>query len=284
MSYWMNGSLLKAAEALTAGGLSDLAADMERVSEITAGADIGYAFRLPEAEFLVEEVDYAYDLKDLRRMPKKLCRVFGFQCMSMRLLSEGPGAFFPKRVLSNRPSGWITEYISKGYEPVDPIVYNVRESDSPFFWTDLECTAPILRHVLQRAASHGVGPSGYTIPIRTKRRDLFAASFTSSEPEAQFRAKIEMVEGDLRAVAKSLASAMARLQGVPDAQPPLTLRQLGLLRAVALGISKRRLHALGAMKDEICRLFGARDLPQAAACAASLGWLRDAPLTFEDCV
>ena len=61
------------------------------------------------------------------------------------------------------------------------------------------------------AKTHGVGPSGYTLPIITERGDKIAISVSSPEDRTAFRERIRHIEQDLLAVGFSITEAFSRL-------------------------------------------------------------------------
>jgi DNA-binding CsgD family transcriptional regulator len=91
-------------------------------------------------------------------------------------------------VRTTYPAPWIARYLMSGYVKVDPIAREGFMRMLPFDWSEVEITAESLP-MMQDALAHGLGPSGYSVPIidRYGRRALFSLNgFTVGEPWTQF--------------------------------------------------------------------------------------------------
>lgn len=80
------------------------------------------------------------------------------------------------------PAEWIKRYLQMDYVKIDPVLRNGFLRALPFFWSDIELSKPEEFAMLSDAISHGVGPFGYSIPVRSKHghRGLFSLSSSSS--------------------------------------------------------------------------------------------------------
>ena len=140
------------------------------------------------------------------------------------------------------------------------------------------------------AKAHGVGPSGYTLPIITERGDKIAISVSSPEDREAFRDRIGHVEQDLLTVGFCITEAFSRLAS--EDRPTvfaLTDDQMAILRAVAMGAGEEELRAATylygsytTLERSICSLFRTKTVAQAAVVAARVGLLTNSPLTKAD--
>ena len=163
-------------------------------------------------------------------------------------------------------------------------------AESGFFWDTLDVSEPPVLAFYHDAKAHGIGPSGYTLPIITERGDKIAISVSSSEDREAFRERIRHVEQDLLTVGFCITEAFSRLasEDRPTVFTP-TDDQMAILRAVAMGADEDELRAGNylygsyvTLERSICSLFRTRTVAQAAIVAARVGLLTNAPLTKSD--
>lgn len=148
-------------------------------------------------------------------------------------------------VRTTYPDAWVARYLLRGYVKVDPIVREGLVRQMPFDWREVE-VAPDARDFLLDAQQHGVGASGYSIPIVDKRRRaLFSLNSRKAAPEWS-----EMVQTyrhewlDLAFVIHR--KAVFELHGEHDPVPQLGSREKECLYWAALGKTN----------DEIAEILG----------------------------
>ena len=159
-----------------------------------------------------------------------------------------------------------------------------------FFWDTLQVTDPSTLAFYHDAKTHGVGPSGYTLPIVTERGDKIAISVSSSEDREAFRDRIHHVEQDLLTVGFCITEAFARLASEDrPTEFALTDDQMAILRSVAMGAGEEELRAAtylygsyATLERSICTMFRTQTITQATILAARVGLLTNAPLTKSD--
>lgn len=78
-------------------------------------------------------------------------------------------------VRTTYPPEWIAKYLLAGYVKSDPIAMAGFERILPFDWSEIEIP-PSAMPLMRDAMEHGLGPSGYSVPIvdRHGRRALFS--------------------------------------------------------------------------------------------------------------
>ena len=76
------------------------------------------------------------------------------------------------------PAAWIKRYLQMDYVKVDPVLRHGFQRALPFFWAEIPASTSDEVRMLMDAISHGVGPFGMSIPVRSKRghRGLFSLS------------------------------------------------------------------------------------------------------------
>lgn len=78
---------------------------------------------------------------------------------------------------------WVSRYLQRNYVDIDPVLKEGVQRQLPFDWSELEMSAAVLP-LFEDAMAHGLGPSGYSIPIIDKnfRRALLSInSFETGE-------------------------------------------------------------------------------------------------------
>jgi Autoinducer binding domain len=82
------------------------------------------------------------------------------------------------------PASWILRYLQKGYTTIDPISREGSKRTLPFKWSEIPITDSTESSFLEDAVSYGIGPHGYSIPLKEHGyRGLFSISFSRSEQE-----------------------------------------------------------------------------------------------------
>ncbi len=163
-------------------------------------------------------------------------------------------------------------------------------AEGGFFWDTLQVGDPGTLAFYHDAKAHGVGPSGYTLPIITERGDKIAISVSSPEDREAFRERIRHVEQDLLSVGFCITEAFSRLASEDrPTEFALTDDQMAILRSVAMGAGDEELRqasylygSYSTLERSICTIFRTRTITQAAILAARVGLLTNAPLTKAD--
>ena len=288
MIGWIEASLHEAIQCLTRVGKNDLASDLNRLLD-TLDFDELEVFRNPASEAIADqllEVSTFPDLVDLRQFSEAI----GVSHCTVHVVSELPSAAFTTRALTTYSEEWVTRYFNRRYVMIDPVHRASATAEGDFFWDTLEVTDPNTLAFYRDAKAHGVGPSGYTLPIITERGDKIAISVSSPEDREAFRDRIRHVEQDLLSVGFCITEAFSRLAS--EDRPTefvLTDDQMTILRSVAMGAGVEELHAATyqygsytTLERSICAMFRTRTITQAAILAVRVGLLTNAPLTKAD--
>lgn len=63
-------------------------------------------------------------------------------------------------------SDWVDRYLEKDYLYIDPVVIGCFNRFDPVSWKQLDWSSKPAREMLRDAMGYGVGPQGFTVPIR----------------------------------------------------------------------------------------------------------------------
>jgi DNA-binding CsgD family transcriptional regulator len=132
------------------------------------------------------------------------------------------------------PASWIKRYLQMGYVDLDPVVREGFLRTLPFDWSELKVQSAAEYAFLTDALAHGVGPHGYSIPVRSKHghRGLFSLSFSRSQEEwANF---LETTQPALIQIANRVHRRVIT-EVFGEDRPHLTTRELECLLWIARG-------------------------------------------------
>jgi hypothetical protein len=289
MIGWVEASLYEAIDCLARAGRNHLASDLSRLLE-TLDFDELEVMRSPASEAIADALLEVSTFPDLVDSLRQFSEAIGVTHCTLHVVSEAPSSAFTTRVLTTYPEEWVTRYVNRRYILIDPVFRTSQTADRGFFWDTLNVSEPPVRAFYHDAKTHGIGPSGYTLPILTERGDRIAISVSSPLEREAFRECIRHFEEDLLAIGFCITEAFSRLAS--DDRPSVftpTDDQMEVLRAVAMGADVEELKARDylygsytTLERSICSLFRTRTVAQAAVVAARVGLLTNAPLTKAD--
>lgn len=289
MFGWVEASLHEAVNCLARLGKNDLASDLSRLID-TLDFDDLEIFRVPMAKAIAEELTEVGSFPDFVDLMRQFADAIGVTHCTLHVVSEVPSAGFTTRALTTFPEEWIARYFDRRYFTHDPVQRACLTETRGFFWDSLNSEEPAVRNFCRDARAHGIGPSGYSLPIITERGDKIAVSVSSRERRDAFRDRIHYVEHDLHTVAYCLSEAFSRLASEDrPTEFAVTDDQLMVLRRVAMGVGEEELRSAtylfgsyATLERSICSLFRTRNITQAAIIAARVGLLTNTPLTKAD--
>jgi hypothetical protein len=288
MSTWIEASLSDAVAALVRSGEKEIAAALGRLLGEPELREL-QLYRAPRVAALADEI---YDCDSLDALYDRLPAVadaFGATHCTIHCVRDRGATVFSKRVLTTYSDAWVKEYVAKRYATVDPVMTRSFGEPGMFFWDELPRTSPMTGYFLEKAAAHGVGPSGVTLVSSDAEDNRIAVTLAASSDPAAFRQAFRPRLSDFADLAPLMIEVFAEFARARPVQAPIpTDDQLKVLRALMCGQSleeiRRRHIAYGSFDTlvrSILRTFGARTLHQAAALAARMGVLEDLPY-FED--
>jgi hypothetical protein len=289
MYGWAEDSMREAVDVLARSGRNELASDLNRIL-VAVDFDDLEVLRCPGSERIADEILEASSCSELAGLLGRLAEALGFNHCTLHVVSEAMSTNFTTKVLTTYSEEWIARYVNRRYSFIDPVGRTCLAAERGFFWDSLDHSALPLRSFWADAAAHGVGPSGFTMPITSERGDKIAVSVCSTEATEQFHARIQHSQSDLFNLGIFLCDAFCRLasDGRPSSFQPSD-DQLTILRAIGMGVDEaelsQRKYQYGSyrtLERSICGLFRTKTVAQAAVLAARIGLLADAPLTAAD--
>jgi len=141
------------------------------------------------------------------------------------------------------PAAWIVRYLQMGYADVDPVLREAFKRTIPFEWSELSLEREAETLFLADAASHGIGPHGFSIPVLSKRGHRGHFGVSSSRSAKEWSAFLQATRFTLIETANRLhRRVIAEVFG--EDGPHLTARELECLRWVALGKSTGEIAAI----------------------------------------
>ncbi|QDC08811.1 LuxR family transcriptional regulator [Oceanicola sp. D3] len=179
---------------------------------------------------------------------------------------------------------WVDQYLSNGYDRIDPVVVGCYQRFHPVDWRRLDWSGKVSRDFMGEAQNAGVGNQGYTVPIRgpSGQFAMFTVSHNASDTkwtrftEAHTRDLIlaahylnqKALEIENGGTAKSTARALS-----PRERDALTLLALGYSRAQASESLEISEHTLRVYIEGARYKLGAMNTTHAVALALAQGRL-----------
>jgi hypothetical protein len=291
MSEWTEKCVNEVIKTLDASGRSDLSEDLQRIIQKVNFDDLDVLCS-PILDGLADEILEAETIERLGVLIQAVAKSMGLDHCTLHVITESSVTHFAPKVLTSYSDNWISLYVNRRYSYIDPVSVNCSIADRGFYWHNLEMESPVVKAFWREASEHGVGPSGYTIPLTTERGDKLAISVCSQMKVDDFVDKFDGFKDDLFTIGVFAVDAFIRLSSEdrPASLNP-TDDQLTILRHVAMGATEAELReraylfgSYATLERSICSLFRTRTVAQAAVLAARIGILADAPLTKADIV
>lgn len=136
---------------------------------------------------------------------------------------------------STYPYSWLGHYLEKEYFDIDPVILDGFHRSEPFFWSELERKTDQHDAFFADAYEHGIGRTGFSVPLndRSQRKAMF--SVTSNMDEDSWRIKIDVEREMLMQIGDVLhRKAVRQVYGSREA-PALSPREIESLHWTARG-------------------------------------------------
>ena len=88
-------------------------------------------------------------------------------------------------------SEWVDRYLEKDYLYIDPVILGCFHRFDPVNWKQLDWSSKAARDMLIDAGEYGVGPQGFTVPIRGPKGQYALFTLADSRPDDAWEALIE---------------------------------------------------------------------------------------------
>jgi Autoinducer binding domain len=134
----------------------------------------------PDDDLLRKASEIVDDVPDTEVVISKLRDLLDVDHVAYVLLKPGAAPY----VRLTYPASWILRYLQSGYTTIDPIFREGGRSAVPFKWSEIPIENAAEASFLEDAVSYGIGPHGYSIPLKEHGyRGLFSISFSRSDQE-----------------------------------------------------------------------------------------------------
>lgn len=133
---------------------------------------------------------------------------------------------------------WLSYYLRRSFYSCDAVAQAGAARSKPFFWSDLKVEGSA-REFMEESAQHGIGPSGYSIPLVGPggQRTLLSIS-SSTMSDKDWRYYIRATGKELQEFAKFLRSrALEEIEQKPSVaarccRQPTTIEQSSQMEPV----------------------------------------------------
>ena len=193
----------------------------------------------PDEKTLVEAFSIIEDTPEIEEVIRKLRDLLRVDHIVYHSSKLGASPSDPQRgpyIRLTYPATWIMRYLQMGFADIDPILREAFRRTIPFEWSELTIESEAEASFLADAASHGVGPHGFSIPVLSKRGHRGHFGLSSSRSTQEWSTFLRTTRSTLIQIANRLhRRVIAEVFG--EDGPHLTAREIECLRWVALGKS-----------------------------------------------
>ena len=176
------------------------------------------------------------EIPEVMRCIDRICGFFEIDFITYHLAFQEGKAIDMPYIKTNYPAAWVCQYVISNYIDIDPIPKYGFTRALPCLFTDMDWKNPALLPFMRDAKSHGIGSSGYIVPLADHRHRRAVVSFSAKSSLDTWTAKIAENANELQECASLLHSkAIYDLYGETSNQPLLSPRQADTLTLVAEG-------------------------------------------------
>ena len=168
---------------------------------------------------------------------------------------------------STLPEAWLARYAAQRYHRIDPVVLGCYTAFYPVDWRDLDWSSRVASAFRKDALAHGVGPQGFSIPVRGPSGQYAVFSVYSACDDAEWSRFTRKMSRDLILVAHYVNRRALALETSfePLPEQPLSAREAQALSLLAEGHSRAHVAQMLDISEHTLRVYieGARDKLQA---------------------
>ena len=185
-------------------------------------------------------------------------------------------------VASTYSPEWLGRYLLRGYARIDPIVKHATDVVLPFDWSEVEPT-PEAMDLMIDALDHGLGPVGYTVPMRDRALRTSLFSLNGDMGEEDWGKFVRANRAEIADIAQLLHNMAQREIHGDDARPNLSAREHEILLWTAKGKTAEEIALIVGVKPHTVRGYqkstrlklNCSSLAHAVSTAIHLGLIRD---------
>lgn len=157
-------------------------------------------------------------------------------------------------VRSTYSDAWVSRYLLRGYIKLDPIIGQGFQRQFPFDWREVE-VPDSAKDFLLDAYQHGVGASGFSIPIAHKSRRALL-SMNSHSGAAEWEHVVSTRRPEWIELAFLIhRKAMLEVYGDQDPAPALSPREVQCLHWSALGNDAKGISLILGLSEHTTRSY-----------------------------
>lgn len=175
---------------------------------------------------------------------------------------------------------WVDHYLERDYLRMDPVIIGCLQRFDPVDWKELDWSSRAARTMMQEAVDFGVGPQGYSIPLRGPSGQF--ALFTTADrcDDVAWSRFIRENQRDLILTAHEFNRKALEFERDFDMPTPtLSPRELAAMTHIAKGLNRAQAAAEMDISEHTLRVYieaarhklGALNTTHAVARALSRG-------------
>ncbi|MEM9677668.1 MAG: LuxR family transcriptional regulator [Pseudomonadota bacterium] len=139
-------------------------------------------------------------------------------------------------VRTNYPAEWVREYLVKNFVELDPVAQAGFQRTLPCLWSDLDWSSDAALTVATSAIDHGIGSSGYMVPITDRRQRKAMVNYSSTSDCSTWARFVKEHASLLAELAEILhRHAILDIYGREDEKPSLSPREIECLSWMVQG-------------------------------------------------
>lgn len=202
---------------------------------------------------LVEQLDRAQTLADLQDVIVQLRDHFGVAHMVYHWVSAdgeqfGCGTYAP---------AWVQHYVERDYLRVDPVVSGCYQRFHPVDWRALDWSGKAVQTLRSEALDAGVGPQGYSIPIRGPAGQFALFTVTDDRHDDAWDSFTGTHRRDLILLAHGFNQKALEIgrDRTPTPAKRLSGREVDALTFLAMGYSRGQIAEMLAISEHTLRAY-----------------------------
>ncbi len=188
-------------------------------------------------------------------------------------------------VRTTYPPSWLVRYLFKQYWRIDPVGREGFHRSLPFNWHELDDGTPEVTAFFEDAQRHGLGRTGFLIPLTNKSNQRGILSLNSDEPDEPWEDFTDEELPSLLEVGQILhLRATREIFGEATTPPRLSPREKEMLHWISLGKEVPDIALITGLSEHTVRTYlksarlklEASTMAQAVVKAERMGLLNEA--------
>lgn len=155
------------------------------------------------------------------------------------------------------PEDWRQRYGDNGYLRIDPVVSGCYQRFHPVDWKRLDWSGKAARAMLADAVGHGVGPQGFTLPIRGPNGQFALFTVNDAATDGDWQSFTDLHCRDLILIAHCLNRKALDLEPgrAPVVAKALSPREIDAITLLAVGNSRAQVADTLSISQNTLRVY-----------------------------